>query len=100
VAIAKANECIPYYTPGDTISAYVATAVTGKRFVKISANRQAGPALNTSTTGGNVTINHATAAGRVFGVAAPATARLGLDQTPWRLAVLRSQVTEASTVAK
>jgi hypothetical protein len=69
VAIAKHNECIPYYTPGDAISAYVTTAVTGKRFVKISGNRQAGPALNTSTTGGNVSINHATAAGRIFGVA-------------------------------
>lgn len=69
MAIAKQNECIPYYTPGDAISAYVTTAVTGKRFVKISGNRQAGPALNTSTSGGNVSINHATAAGRIFGVA-------------------------------
>jgi hypothetical protein len=70
VAIAKANEAIPYYTPGDVITAYATAAVTGKRFVKISGNRQAGPALNTSTTGGNVSVNHATAAGRIFGVAA------------------------------
>jgi Uncharacterized conserved protein (DUF2190) len=70
VAIAKQNECIRFYSPGQDISAYVGTAVTGKRFVKISANRQAGPALNTSTSGGNVTIAPATAAGAVFGVAA------------------------------
>jgi hypothetical protein len=44
--------------------------VTGKRFVKVSANRQAGPALNTSTSGGNISIAPATAAGAVLGVAA------------------------------
>jgi hypothetical protein len=70
VAIAKQNECIRYYSPGQDITAYVGAAVIGKRFVKVSANRQAGPALNTSTTGGNITIAPATAAGAVFGVAA------------------------------
>lgn len=70
MAIAKQNECIRYYSPGQDISAYVGSAVTGKRFVKVSANRQAGPALNTSTSGSNITIAPATAAGAVFGVAA------------------------------
>ena len=69
MAIAKQNECIRYYDEGTDITGYVGSAVTGKRFVRISANRQAGPALNTSTTGGNVTIAPATAAGRIFGVA-------------------------------
>lgn len=72
MAITKANECVPYYSPGEDISAYVGVAVTGKRFVRVSANRQAGPALNTSASGGNVTIAPATAAvrGALLGVAA------------------------------
>jgi hypothetical protein len=69
MAIDKQNISTPYYRPGQEISAYVASAVTGKTFVKISADRQAGPALNTSTGGGNLTIAPATAAGAVFGVA-------------------------------
>lgn len=69
MAIAKQNECIPYKSPGDDVSAYVGSAVIGKRFVRISANRQAGPALNTSTSGGNYTIAPATAAAKAFGVA-------------------------------
>jgi hypothetical protein len=47
----------------------VGSAVTGKTFVRISANRQAGPGLNTSTSGGNVTVAPATAAAKPFGVA-------------------------------
>jgi hypothetical protein len=56
MAIAKANELTPYYDAGEDVTGYVTSAVTGKRFVKISGNRQAGPALNTSTSGGNVSI--------------------------------------------
>src|SRR4051812_22592298 len=69
MAIAKANELTPYYDAGEDVTGYVTSAVTGKRFVRISGNRQAGPALNTSTSGGNVSIAPATAAQRVFGVA-------------------------------
>lgn len=85
MAIAKQNECIPYYTPGDVITGYAGAAITGKRFVRISASRQAGPALNTSTTGGNVTVAPATAAARVFGVAAHDAASgelVGVQKTP------------------
>jgi predicted RecA/RadA family phage recombinase len=70
VAIAKQNEAIRYYSPGQDITAYPTAAVTGKRCVTISATRQAGPALNTSTSGGNVSVAHASAAGAIFGVAA------------------------------
>lgn len=56
------NEAIPFYEPGGSITGEVATAdVTGKTFVEISGNR---------TTAGNVAIDTATAAGRIFGVAA------------------------------
>jgi hypothetical protein len=45
-----ANEAVPFKRPGETISAEVVTgAVTGKRFVKIGANRQGGGAGGLST---------------------------------------------------
>src|SRR5688572_20420175 len=56
-------EAINFHDPGANISGYCTSAVTGKRFVKISGNRQTGITKN-------VSINHATAAGRIFGVAA------------------------------
>src|SRR5687767_13049315 len=65
------NECVPLYRGGAAdLTGHVASPVTGKRFVRVSAALQAGPALNASTTGGNVQIAPATAAGAVFGVAA------------------------------
>ncbi len=64
-----ANECIPFYEAGTTITAQVATAVRGKRFVAITANRQSGPALSATSEGGNVVIGQPAAGGRVFGVA-------------------------------
>lgn len=54
------NECIPFYEDGDDISGICTAAVTGKRCVKISGDRSGG--------GGNVSIAHADAAGRIFGV--------------------------------
>lgn len=68
--IAKQNVCIPFYEDADTISCYVGTAVTGKHLVAISGNRQAGPALNTSISGGNYTVAPAGAGVKAFGVAA------------------------------
>ncbi|MCV7076982.1 capsid cement protein [Mycobacterium szulgai] len=49
------------YEPGRDITAQASAAVTAKRFVAISGNR---------TAGGNLSVAHAVAAGRVFGVAA------------------------------
>jgi hypothetical protein len=69
VSIAPANECVPFYDEGDAITCYSTIAVVGKRFVKVSATRQAGPGLNTSTSGGNISVAPADAGGRVFGVA-------------------------------
>lgn len=65
------NDSIPYYTPGGTLTATCTIAVTGRRFVKISANKEAGPALNTSSAGSNFQVAPATVAGSApFGVAA------------------------------
>lgn len=58
------NENTGVYEPGADISCHASAGVTGKRFVKISGNR------TTSDLCGCVTVNHATAAGRVFGVSA------------------------------
>jgi len=69
MTIAPSNECTPFYQPGETITCYAGSAITGKRFVVISANRQAGPGLNTSTSGGNYTVAPAGAGVKTFGVA-------------------------------
>ncbi|NKS94624.1 DUF2190 family protein [Rhodococcus hoagii] len=53
-----ANENIGVYEPGRDISGRASTAVTGKRFLKISGNR----------SGGNIAVAHADAGGRVCGV--------------------------------
>lgn len=48
------------YAPGADITAEATATVTGRRFVRISGNR---------ATGGNLSVAHATAAARAFGVA-------------------------------
>jgi hypothetical protein len=55
-----ANECIPLYRPGQDISAVTTGAVVGKTFLDYSA----------ALTTGLVSVNTATAAGKVCGVAA------------------------------
>jgi hypothetical protein len=64
------NDAIPYYEPATAITAQVGSAVTGKRFVAVSADRQAGPALNTSSTGGNIVVGPCGAGLKALGVAA------------------------------
>lgn len=54
-----ANECIPFSEPGRNITGHATAAVTGCRFVMISGNRQAD---------GNISVAHATAATKAFGV--------------------------------
>lgn len=54
-----ANELIPFYEPGKRITCQATAAVTGKRFVIITANRQADGSLSAA---------HATAAGAALGV--------------------------------
>lgn len=85
MAIARQNELIEYYTPGGDLTAYCTAAVIGKRCVMISADRQAGPALNTSVSGGNLSVAPATAGGRIFGVAkwdAAINTTVGVKRTP------------------
>lgn len=65
-----ANDVIPFYEPATAITAQVGSAVTGKRFVAVSADRQAGPALNSSSTGGNIVIAPCGAGVKAMGVAA------------------------------
>lgn len=57
------NECTPLYKPGHEITCLTTTAVLGKRFVNITANRDAG-------SGGLIKVGTPAAAGKVFGVAA------------------------------
>ena len=54
-----ANENYGIYEPGRDITGKATAAVTGKRFLAISGNR---------STDGNISVAHATAAGRVCGV--------------------------------
>lgn len=75
--MAPANECIPFYEPGARITVDASAAITGKRFVKISGDREAGPALNTNTTGGNLRAAPAGAGERIFGVASHDAAQEG-----------------------
>lgn len=64
------NESHRLFAGGDEPTTVQASAaVTGKRFVAISAAPASGPALNTSGDGANFKVAHATAAGPVFGVA-------------------------------
>lgn len=53
-----ANEMHDIYDPGRDITGRASAAITGKRFLAISGNRN----------GGNIAVQHATAAGRVCGV--------------------------------
>ncbi|TAK32342.1 MAG: DUF2190 domain-containing protein [Myxococcaceae bacterium] len=55
-----ANECIPFKQPGTEVTGQASAAVTGKRFLAITGNMQ---------TDGSITVAHATAAGRICGVA-------------------------------
>lgn len=58
-----ANENVGIYEPGTNLTAVTSAAVTGKRFLAISGNRS-----TASATKGNISVAHATAAGRICGV--------------------------------
>ena len=62
-------DCIPFYEPGGRLTAVTSGAVTGGRFVALSGDRQAAVTLNTSVTGGNYTVAHATTGVWALGVA-------------------------------
>lgn len=54
------NICIPLFEEGDKLTAFATAAVTGKKFVALSGNRQAN---------GDFSVAPPAAGGRVFGVA-------------------------------
>lgn len=62
------NEAIPFYEEGDDLTGHCSAAVTGKRFLKISANRQSVRTVSDAVGGGNIVVAHADAAGRIVGV--------------------------------
>ena len=49
-----ANECIPFKEPGTRVTGHATTAVTGKRFVAISANIQPDGTLSVAPAGAGV----------------------------------------------
>ena len=79
------NVCMPYYEPGARLTADATAAVTGKRFVVISADRLSGPGLNNATDGGNIRVAPAGAGVRALGVAeydAGTGTKVGVIATP------------------
>lgn len=65
-----ANDCIPYYRPGEDITARAGAAVTGKRVVACSVTPVSGPGLATTAEGSNVNVIPCAGATLVpFGVA-------------------------------
>ena len=66
------NECIPFIDgPVTQLTALTTAAVTGKRLVAPSADRESGPGLaSDGTTGVNIKVAHASANGVAIGVAA------------------------------
>lgn len=71
------------YSPGRDITGVATAAVTARTFVKVSGDR----------SGGNIAVAPATAAGRIFGVAATDAAQGGL------VAVARDGVVKVTTAA-
>ncbi len=56
-----ANECVPYFRPAANITGHATANVTGKRFVAVSNNLQ---------TDGSISVAHAAAGAKAFGVVA------------------------------
>ena len=75
------NDCIPNYVPGGTITGHCSAAVTGKRFVKVTGDKQGadlGAGLDADALGGNYVVGPVTTLGeRVLGVAKRDTASGG-----------------------
>lgn len=63
-----ANDLIPYFRPGQDITALATAAVTGKRFVRISGNRTSGPGLSATAEGSVYRAQHCDAALHPVGV--------------------------------
>lgn len=76
-----ANDCIPYYKPGADIPAACSAAVTGKRFLKVTGNRQSGPGLSSTAEGSNYQVAQCVAGDKSIGVSmydAPINGKVGI----------------------
>lgn len=63
------NECIPFYEPGGRLTGQATATVTGKRFLKISGNRQNDiQSITDAVGGGNIRVAPADQYGRIIGV--------------------------------
>lgn len=66
----QVNLCMPYYEPGQRITMQASADVLGKRFVRVTGNRQNGPGVSDSILGGNyVAANVSTSGDPAAGVA-------------------------------
>lgn len=66
------NECIPKYEPGQDLTGHCTANVTGRRFLRISGDKQGVEAVSDDTSGGNIQVAQADPgqnAGRIVGVA-------------------------------
>ena len=66
--VLMANDLIPYKRPGQDFTAIVTAAVTGKRFVVISANVSSGPGLSNTAEGSLPKVALAGAGAQAIGV--------------------------------
>jgi hypothetical protein len=66
-----ANESIPIYQPGEAVTGHCQAAVTGKRFLKLAADKQPGAdaAVSDAVAGGNIVVAMCVAGDKCFGVA-------------------------------
>ena len=79
--LTMANDCIPYYKPGQDLPAACSAAVIGKRFLKVSGNRQSGPGLSSTAEGSNYQVAQCVAGDKAIGVAmydAPINGKVGV----------------------
>jgi hypothetical protein len=78
------NAISPLYKPGGTLTGHATAAITGGRFVSVSAAPASGPALNTATDGSNVKITTTGAGAKADGVAGY-DAAAAADKIPFHL---------------
>src|SRR4051794_33245252 len=63
------NEAIAYFDPGDDLTGQATAAITGRRFVDVTAAKQAGSqGLSADTFGGSVPVAHAGAGAKALAV--------------------------------
>src|SRR3954468_5155373 len=82
-----ANTCYPLFETSD-VTFQATAAVTGKRFLSISADITSGPGLSATSEGSNLRMAHAAAGAKAFGVSkydVASGAKGGVYGTPGRV---------------